>query len=142
MAKNSRTHDLVRPRELPRTTFQQQVLHVASLVKKGEWSTYGDVSMVVTNSVNSAQSVGDTIRKFGVPGHSRLLRSDGRVPDNYLPEATSVGGENQRPDPGMLRRMLESEDVRFTNGRADPTRRVSLDELRKRLDEKPYPASA
>lgn len=129
------------PSRVPRTPFEAQVLHVAGLVRPGEWSTFADISRVVAGDDSHARVVGAAIRRHGVRPHSRVLDSNGRVPTRYMREATSLAGDQQPLEPGLLRSYLENEGVRFNAGRADPAAHVDAAQLIERLREQPYPES-
>jgi alkylated DNA nucleotide flippase Atl1 len=117
------------------TDLEQNYLDVASLVQRGEWSTYGDVSQVVHGHERAARAVGNAVRTYGVKPHSRLLRAGGQLPPwRRLP--TNLGGLDQPAEPDEFRRLLESEGVQFTNGKAEPAGYVSAGVLRERLEGK------
>lgn len=98
---------------------------VARLVGAGEWTTYGDISGAVCGSARWARAVGRAAATFDeFPNAHRVLRADGSI-------ARGTGPCSRE---GGVRRKLESEGVPFRAGRADPTRRVHWDELRRRLD--------
>src|SRR6266851_4619783 len=106
--RNGVSHMPEPPPPAPGTLFQRQVLHVAALVERGRWSDFGAVSTVIFGDRLRARAIGAAVRKFGVrPEGSRLLHSDGSVPGNYLREATSEAGDDQRGAPEILQARLE-----------------------------------
>jgi len=102
-------------------------LLAAQQVEPGEWATYGDIAIAVTGRDNAARAVGRaaaTLPSF--PNPHRVLKAGGLVPKEWH---DSVGN-----GPEECRRRLEAEDVSFSSeGRADPAKRVSWEQLRERL---------
>jgi alkylated DNA nucleotide flippase Atl1 len=102
-------------------TFDWEPLHrVMVALPPGRWTTYGDLADLVGTA---AQPVGNHIRQCtGCPNAPRVLGSGGRPSPGFA-----------WSDPGDTRtqqEVLESEGVRFTNGSADPSARLSMDDLR------------
>lgn len=92
---------------------------VLAEVPAGRWTTYGDVATVL-----GTHAVPLVSRLASHPTHNahRVLRSDGRIADNFRWSDTS------RSD--TPRELLEAEGVRFTaEGTADPSQRLSPEEL-------------
>lgn len=107
-------------------SLEDQIIAVASLVRRGEWTTYGDISAAVTGSVRAARAVARAAaRSDDFPHAHRVLRADGSV----------ARGEGPRRAERVerARRALAAEGVDFTlAGRADPAARVYWDELARR----------
>jgi alkylated DNA nucleotide flippase Atl1 len=105
-----------------RSTAEDRYLEAAALVRAGEWTSYGDISVAVHRSNRSARAVGRTAatdRKF--PNAHRVLHADGTI-------ARGAGRPVEK-----LRARLESEGIAFDGrGRANPSRRVHWDELQRR----------
>lgn len=102
-------------------------MRIASNVRKGEWTTYGDVSIAVIGHPNGARGAGRaaaTAPEF--PNPHRVLMEGGTINPNWR------DGEGRGP--AECRRRLEEDDgVPFNEEDvADPTRRVAWDELMKR----------
>lgn len=98
---------------------------VAATVGRGEWTTYGDISMAIRGNTTGARAVGRAAAGLpDFPNAQRVLRQGGQIHPGWLDD--SGGG------PDQCRRLLESEGVRFWAGRADPACRVSWVELRLR----------
>jgi alkylated DNA nucleotide flippase Atl1 len=100
---------------------------VARRIRKGEWTTYGDISAAATGSKRRARAVGrEAAESDSFPNAHRILASDGTV-------SRGPGGNTE-----AARRRLEAEGVGFDRlGRADPARRVHWDELVRRARRRP-----
>lgn len=99
----------------------EEVSRVVGLVRPGEWTTYGDVSIAVAGHRHCARSVGNlaaTDDRF--PHPHRVLRSGGTVADSPV------------RDPRRVIERLMEEGVRFRGRRADPSQQVHWDELARR----------
>jgi alkylated DNA nucleotide flippase Atl1 len=98
----------------------------AAQVRKGEWATYGDISIAVRGDDKGAIAVGRlaaTQPRF--PNPHRILRAGGVIPRDW--HIDDGGG------PERCRELLAGEGVAFDrHGRADPARRVSWEEIRER----------
>jgi alkylated DNA nucleotide flippase Atl1 len=98
----------------------------AQLVRRGEWATYGDLSIALRGDDKAARAIGRaaaTLPDF--PNPERILQAGGVVPEGWH--------DDDGRGPEECRRRLEEQDVTFMNGRADPTRRLSWETLRERL---------
>jgi alkylated DNA nucleotide flippase Atl1 len=103
-------------------------LVAAQLVRAGEWTTYGDVSIAVRGDDHAARAVGRaaaTLPDF--PHPERILQAGGVVPEGWR--------DSQGRGPEECRRRLEEQGIVFKGGRADPAQRLSWEELRRRLSE-------
>jgi alkylated DNA nucleotide flippase Atl1 len=107
-------------------SLEDQIIAVARLVRKGEWTTYGDISAAVMGSVRAARAVARAAAiSDDFPHAHRVLRADGTV----------VRGEGPRRAERVdrARSALAAEGVAFDlAGRADPAARVHWDELARR----------
>jgi alkylated DNA nucleotide flippase Atl1 len=128
-------HELVRQyraRRLPAQgrTFADPrwrvVLDALTRVTPGTWTTYGDLADLVGMS---AQSVGGFMAESPDAEHThRVLQSGGRISPQF-----------RWPDPERAddpRAVLRGEGLRFDQaGRADPSQRLTADDLRRMLSE-------
>jgi alkylated DNA nucleotide flippase Atl1 len=107
-------------------------MRLASRVRPGEWTTYGDISIAVRGDTKAARGVGRaaaTIRDF--PHPERVLMDGGFINPNWRDSA------GRGPD--HCRRLLEEDGVRFVDDHADHGQRVTWDELRRRDEAEPVP---
>ena len=104
---------------------------MASRLRSGEWTTYGDVSIAVRGDTRAARGVGRasaTVRDF--PNASQILMEGGVINPNWHDD-NGRGADH-------CRRKLEEQGISFAdNGHADPARRVAWDELRRRDEAEP-----
>lgn len=115
---------------VPRTTPQRWRLatryrttsavfkRVASRIRRGEWASYGDISVAVRGDTAAARGVGRaaaTDRSF--PHPERLLMDNGSINPNWL--------DSEGRGPEHCQRLLDEQGITFTDGRADPGQRVS-----------------
>jgi len=102
-------------------------LAAAGVLRSGEWTTYGDISIAVRGDNRAARAVGRaaaTLDEF--PNAHRVLREGGTVPEGWHDD--SGHGEEE------CRRLLDAEGVRFdARGRANAAQRISWDVIRERL---------
>lgn len=99
------------------------LVRMAGLVRRGEWTTYGDVSAAARGDKRAARAVGAAAaRDPRFPSPHRVLAGGGVI--SRPGDASSEGGLAE------IRRRLESEGIGFDKrGRADPARHVHWDEL-------------
>jgi len=99
---------------------------VASHIRPGEWSTYGDISRAVQGDHMAARGVGRAaVTQPDFPAPWRVLNADGLI----HPHWRDVDGHG----PQEARRRLRSEGVLFDeDNRARQEFRVTWDVLRKR----------
>jgi alkylated DNA nucleotide flippase Atl1 len=111
-------------------------MRIAAHVRRGEWTTYGDISIAVMGSPKGARGVGRaaaTVPDF--PNPHRVLMEGGTVNPNW--RSDDGGG------PEECERRLREEGVRLDEeGRADRAQRVAWEELMRRdavasIDEDP-----
>jgi alkylated DNA nucleotide flippase Atl1 len=93
---------------------------VARLVGRGEWTTYGEIARVALGG-RGARVVGGAAARGLLGNAHRILLAGGRISSGW-------GSET-----GECRRRLESEGIRFRNGRADPARHVTWLDLAARF---------
>jgi alkylated DNA nucleotide flippase Atl1 len=102
---------------------------LASRVKAGEWTTYGDISIAVRGDTKAARGVGRAAAAIpDFPHPERVLMDGGYINPNWK------DSEGRGPD--HCRELLEQQGVPFDGDRAAPSQRVTWDELRRR-DEQP-----
>ena len=100
---------------------------IAGLVARGEWTTYGDISIAIHGSPRYARHVGRAAASLdGFPNALRVLASGGVIAAGWR------GHDGEGPD--ACRTRLEGEGVRFRAGRADPARYRPWEELLRRAD--------
>ena len=107
-------------------SLEDRIVAVARLVRKGEWTTYGDISAAATGSARAARAVARAAAvSADFPHAHRVLRADGTV--------ARGDGPRRAERVNRARSELAAEGVAFSlAGRADPAARVYWDELAKR----------
>jgi alkylated DNA nucleotide flippase Atl1 len=105
-------------------------MRMASRVRRGEWTTYGDISIAVRGDTKAARSVGRAAAAVPTfPHPERVLMDGGVINPNWH------DSEGRGPD--YCKQLLEEQGVTFADDRADPSRRVTWDELRRRDETEP-----
>ncbi len=106
------------------------ILPLAELVGRGEWTTYGELSIAAIGRSSGAMAVGGIARTNpDFPNPHRVLNTNGEPPTNW--RSDEGGG------PEVCRERLETEGIRFLpSGKADPAQRIDAEELRRRADAK------
>lgn len=99
---------------------------IAALVRPGEWTTYGDISIVVRDDTKAARHVGRAAAMIAdFPNPHRVLKGTGEIHERWK-DADGHGPEH-------CRKLLESEGVKFlADGRADPAQHVTWFTLKER----------
>jgi alkylated DNA nucleotide flippase Atl1 len=98
----------------------ERILRAAGVVPRGRWTSYGEIAMAATGT-NAARAVGGTAaRNPAFPAPWRVIYADGSIPEGW---GAGDGG------PERCRRLLEAENVRFVNGRADPAQKLLWEEI-------------
>ncbi len=99
---------------------------IAGLVRQGEWTTYGDISIVLRGDTKAARGVGRAAAWLAdFPNPHRILKEGGSIHENW------VGPGGTGPD--YCRNLLEEEGVDFgSDSRANPTKYVSWFVLKER----------
>lgn len=99
--------------------------NMARLVAAGEWTTYGDISIAVVGHPKAARGVGRAAALApDFPTPHRVLMEGGRINPAWQ--------DSEGRGPAECLRRLEAEGVRFDNDCADPSQRVTWDELHRR----------
>jgi alkylated DNA nucleotide flippase Atl1 len=104
---------------------------VASRVKAGEWTTYGDISIAVRGDTKAARGVGRAAATMpDFPHPERILMEGGEINENWK--------DAQGRGPDYCRELLISQGVKFDEaGRADKASKVDWAELRRRDQSEP-----
>lgn len=103
---------------------------LASRVKEGEWTTYGDISIAVRGDTRAARGVGRAAAKIAdFPHPERVLMDGGRINPNWV-DAKGRG-------PAYCMQLLVEQGVRFVDGHASNSQRVTWDELLRRDKSEP-----
>ncbi|TQM36029.1 MGMT family protein [Pseudonocardia cypriaca] len=103
---------------------------LASRVKKGEWTTYGDISIAVRGDTRAARGVGRAAAAISDFPHPERVLMDGGVINPSWKDKDGRG-------PDYCRQLLEEQGIRFEGDRADKSQRVTWDELRRRDEAEP-----
>lgn len=106
-------------------------MRIASRVRRGEWTTYGDISIAVRDNTAAARGVASAAAKNPkFPHPERVLKDGGFISPNW------ADSEGRGPD--YCKQLLMADGITFNGeGCADPARRVSWDELRMRDKSEP-----
>ena len=105
-------------------------MRMASRVRGGEWTTYGDISIAVRGDTKAARGVGQAAAALAnFPHPERVLMDGGRINPKWR--------DSRDRGPEYCRELLEHQGIRFENDLADPTQRVTWDELRRRDESEP-----
>jgi alkylated DNA nucleotide flippase Atl1 len=107
-------------------------MRVADRLREGEWTTYGDISIAVRGDTKAARGVGRAAAAMPhFPHPERVLMEGGVINPSWH--------DSQGRGPDYCEQLLREQGVRFTDGRADESQRVSWDELRRRDEAEPVP---
>ncbi len=103
-------------------TFSPNRLHeLLAVIPAGNWASYGDVATV---SGTGAQALGSHLRSCAdCPHPHRVLQDGGAVAAGFRPAGSSADFAEQLA-------LLAAEGVPVEDGRADPSRRLGLRQLR------------
>jgi len=105
-------------------------MRMASRVRAGEWTTYGDISIAVRGDTKAARGVGQAAAALpNFPNPERVLMEGGRINPKWRDSAGR--------GPEHCRQLLERQGVKFKDDLADQGQRVTWDELRRRDESEP-----
>jgi alkylated DNA nucleotide flippase Atl1 len=105
-------------------------MRMASRVREGEWTTYGDISIAVRGDTKAARGVGQAAAALDAfPNPERVLNDGGRINPKWR--------DSEGRGPEYCRQLLEDQGVRFDGDVADQRQRVTCDELRRRDESEP-----
>lgn len=105
----------------------RETIHLlASLVRPGEWTTYGDLSTAAIGRSSAAMAVGNMARMDSdFPNPHRVLALGGKIPSQWR--------SNDGQGPEECRRRLGEEGIRFLpDGRANPEQQLDVGLLEQR----------
>ena len=110
------------------------IVHAARVIPGGFWTSYGEIALAVTGTRATARLVGRTAAADpAFPNAWRVIHADGSIPDGW-----GGGGGG----PARCRALLEAEGVAFTNGRAEPAKKILAEELELLLAQAAFPATS
>lgn len=106
------------------------VTAAAALIRRGEWTTFGDISLAATGTLAATDLVKQAATtRPDFPHPHRVLGDGGLISPNWR-DAEGHGPED-------CRLALMSEGVEFTADRAHPRQRVTWDEFQRRHEDQP-----
>lgn len=120
---------------------RQSILRAAGLVRRGEFTTYGDISQVVYGHGRGGQAVGQVaMRDPEFPHPHRVLAKGGQIPATWAHTDGTGSAEDAR-------RLLEQDAVKILHdddGRlyAHPRHYINHEELSARLRQSGVPVNA
>lgn len=98
---------------------------IASRIRTSEWASYGDISIAIRNDTAAARAIGRIAATDpDFPHPERLLMDNGKVNPNWR------DSEGRGPD--HCQRLLEDQGIKFVNGHASGSQRVSWATLAER----------
>ena len=104
---------------------------MASRVREGEWTTYGDISIAIRGDTKAARGVGSAASKMPDFPHPERVLMDGGVINPHW-------SDDQERGPEYCRELLIGQGVKFDeDGRAYKAQKVDWSELRRRDEEEP-----
>jgi alkylated DNA nucleotide flippase Atl1 len=105
-------------------------MRIASRVREGEWTTYGDISIAVRGDTKAARGVGRAAAALqNFPHPERVLMEGGAINPKWI--------DSKGRGPDYCEQLLRQQGIRFVDGRADTTQRVPWDELWRRDEAEP-----
>jgi len=105
-------------------------MRMASRVRRGEWTTYGDISIAVRGDTKAARGVGQAAAALPqFPNPERILMEGGRINPKWR--------DSQGRGPEHCRHLLEQQGIQFEGDVADQSQRVTWDALRRRDETEP-----
>jgi alkylated DNA nucleotide flippase Atl1 len=115
----------------PRFRLSREIVEVGHLVKRGEWTSYGDISQVVYGHARAGLAVGRVAASptSNFPNPHRVLQYTGQIPDEWR--------DGQGGGPEECARRLGAEGVEILDGSwAHPRSHVTHEVLTERLERK------
>lgn len=102
-------------------------LVAAQLIRPGEWTTYGDVSIAVRGDDRAARAIGSAAKNLpDFPNPERIIGAGGVIPQAW--------NDGEGGGPEVCRNRLENQGVTFdSSGRAEGRYRLGWEHLRQRL---------
>jgi alkylated DNA nucleotide flippase Atl1 len=97
------------------------ILRASRVIPEGFWTAYGEIGLAATGSRTAHRIVARLAAHdpaFATPW--RVVHADGSIADGWRGRG---GG------PEKCRELLESEGVRFVDGRADPAQKILAEEI-------------
>ncbi len=106
---------------------RDRILRASRTVQEGEWTTYGDIAIAVSDDVRLARTVGRVAAKNPAFSHPhRVLKSGGKIPADWR--------DDEGKGPAECKRRLDREGVSFArDGSADPSARIGWEDIKARL---------
>jgi alkylated DNA nucleotide flippase Atl1 len=100
---------------------RDKILRAARMVPPGRWAPYSAVGIAASGHKNAARVVArSAAHNPAFPTPWRVINADGSIPEGWR----GYGG-----GPEKCRELLEQEGLEFIDGRADPTRKLTWEEL-------------
>jgi alkylated DNA nucleotide flippase Atl1 len=105
---------------LHRASRRAAIVRASSVIPEGSWTAYGEIGRAATGSRSAHRQVAQAVHDPAFASPWRVIHADGSIPGGWR----GLGG-----GPEKCRERLESEGVRFLNGRADPAQKILSDEI-------------
>ena len=105
---------------------RDRILRASRVIRRGEWTTYGDIAIAVADNVRLARTVGRVAAKnpaFANP--HRVLKSGGLIPPDWRDD------DGQGPE--ECERRLRAEGMQFEGDAAPAGSRIGWEEIKSRL---------
>jgi alkylated DNA nucleotide flippase Atl1 len=102
------------------TGRRDAIVRASGVIPEGCWTAYGELGRAATGSRGAHRLVARAVHEPAFATPWRVIHADGSIPDGWR----GLGG-----GPEKCRERLESEGVRFLNGRADPAQKILSDEI-------------
>ena len=105
---------------------RDRILRASRVIRRGEWTTYGDLAVAVADNVRLARTVGRVAAKnpaFANP--HRVLKQGGLIPPDWR--------DDDGRGPEECERRLRAEGIEFQGDVASATFRIGWEEIKSRL---------